>query len=376
MSALSPHAVPSPDSSRPPPPRPIARGDIPRYARLFCRVFRHGDLRHATEIEDYMAKCLFDAPGYSESHGPMVQEDGNGNIAAVIGFIPLPMIACGREMTARLGTAFLSNPDVSSGAAGRITTLLRAKRQDFIFSNTGADMPARAVLAGGGLTLPFQSLDFTRIFRPAGFALENLSNARYGALLRPFLRGLDACARRLKTGIAARNTEALDVALLTREEVLNAAPEMIERFAVRPRWHREELNWLLDMAATNAVNGPLLELGLKDAAGTLAGIALCYARPGGKVVLLNLLTLPGYERAVTQTLFAYLDAQGHTALRGEAQPWLMSAIAEEPSLFYRFRGHFMVLTRHADVAEAVRSGDFYAGGLFGEIWCRLVDDYR
>lgn len=376
MTVHSPHSASSLDPLRPPPPRAITRADVPKYARLFCRVFRHGDLRHATQIEDYMADCLFGAPGYTPEHGPVVQEDGGGNIAAVIGFIPLPMIGCGRELTARLGTAFLSNPDVSPGAAGRITTLLRAKRQDFIFSNTGADMPARAVLAGGGLTLPFHSLDFIRVFRPASYALENFARGRARACLRPLLRGVDALARCCKPGIAARNTEALVVAPLARGEVLEAAPGMIERFAVRPRWQRDELNWLLERASANTAHGPLVQLGMRDDRGTLAGIALCYADPGGKVVLLNLMTLPGYERAVAQTLFAYLDRQGHTALRGEAQPWLMPAMAEEPSLFYRFRGHFMVLTRHADVADAVRRGDFYAGGLFGEIWCRLVDDFR
>lgn len=355
-----------------PAPRAMTRADLPAYAQLFCRVFRKGDMRHAGAIETYMRACLFEAPGYDPAVGPMVQEDGNGEIAAIIGFIPLPMLGCGREMTARLGTAFLSNPDAAPGAAGRITTLLRARRQDFIFSNTGADMPARAVVAGGGQTLPLQGLDFHRIFRPLAMACKG----RLSGLLHPLINSLDNLARRLKPGLVAQAEPMLRVAPLARAELLEAAPAMVERFAVRPRWHADDLNWQLDMAGANTAHGPFQQLGLRDANGCLVGIALCYAKPGGAVVLLNLMTLAGFESAVMRALFAHVDAQGHTTLRGEAQPWLMGALAAEAALFYRFRGHFMVLTRHDDVAEAVRRGDFYAGGLVGEIWCRLVADFQ
>lgn len=358
--------------------------DVPDFAALFCEVFREGRTTHRDEIAAYLETCLFENPAYDPAFGSMVQEDSTGEIAAVMGFIPIPLIACGREITARLGSAFLAKPGVSAGAAGRITTLLRAKRQDFVFSSNGAPVTAASTRAGGGLVLPLQSLDWVRPFRPLGM----LANARLepkcreasrAAKLAPMahtlLRPLDALARRLIPGLVVGEASGWRLVPAPRRLILAQAEGMLARFAVRPRWHPEELNWLLDMAARQTANGPLHEAGIYDPIGKLAGLVFYYAHPGGLAQVLNILTRPQAEAEVLRTLLVHLEAKGHIGARGEAQPFLMPALSRERGITYRFRGNFCVLTRHDDVAAAVARGDFYSGGLVGESWSRLVSDF-
>jgi hypothetical protein len=368
-----------------PAPRAMTRADVSAFADLFCEVFRDGSRTHREEIAAYLTTCLFENPAYDTAFASMVQEDTTGEVAAVMGFIPIPLIACGREITARLGSAFMARPQISAGAAGRITTLLRAKRQDFVFSSNGAPMTAQSTRAGGGQVLPLQSLDWLRPFRPVGVLANTLfdpQNRRTSQsnvtarLAKALSRPLDALARALVSGVAAGTAAGWQVKPVPRALVLAEAPTMVARFAVRPRWSRDELTWLLDMAAQRQADGPLSEAGVFDDKGHLAGLVFYYARSGGLAQVLNILTIPRAEAPVLRALLAHLDAAGCIGARGEAQPFLMPALAQERGITYRFRGNFCVLTRHQDVADAVARGDFYAGGLVGESWSRLVSDFR
>jgi hypothetical protein len=358
--------------------------DVPAFAALFCEVFREGRTAHRDEIAAYLATCLFENPAYDPAFASLVQEDRAGEVAAVMGFIPMTLIACGREITARLGSAFLARPGIAPGAAGRITTLLRAKRQDFVFSSNGAPVTAESTRAGGGLVLPLQSLDWLRPFRPLGMLAHarlepKCRQASRAAMAAPvahaLLRPLDAMARRLVPGLAVGATGGWRLEPVPRSLILAQAEGMLARFAVRPRWQPQELNWLLDMATRRTADGPLHETGIFDPDGQLAGLVFYYAHPGGMAQVLNILTRPQAEAQVLRALLAHLETAGHIGVRGEAQPFLLPALSCERGITYRFRGNFCVLSRHQDVADAVARGDFYSGGLVGESWSRLVSDF-
>jgi hypothetical protein len=364
-----------------PAPRPLRREDIPALARLFFKVFRDERCAPTPEFEAYLARFLLEHPAFEPTLSTLVQEDANGRIVAAMGYVPMPLHACGREITARLMSAYMADPAAPPGMGGRLGALTRARRQDFAFSNNAAPRSADATRAGGGIVLPLQSMDWHRRFRPlAAFLASRLEApskrpSPLAPLARALARPVDALARVLWPGLRSCPAPDAHVRPVAREIFLAEAPGMVARFAVRPRWAPEELDWLLDMAARKTANGPLHQVGIHDDAGTLLGLALYYARPGAVVEVLNILTREKAEQRVLRALFCHLDAAGHSAVRGEAQPFLMPSLFLERSVSLKFRGNFCVLTRHPDIADAVARGDFYSGGLVGESWSRLVTDF-
>lgn len=58
-----------------------------------------------------------------------------------------------------------------------------------------------------------------------------------------------------------------------------------------------------------------------------------------------------------------------------AQPFLMHAMGNIPRLTYRPRGFFCISTKHSAIRAAALSGDIYVGGLMGEAWSRLINDF-
>jgi len=366
----------TPDAALPatPAPRPMTRADVSAFAALFTQVFRPGKAVDPA-LPRYLEQLLFENPAFDPALPALVQENDEGRIVAAMGYVQIPMVACGRELTARLMTAFMTSPEAPKGSAGRIAALTRAKRQDFTFTTTAASLSAEAARAGGGLVLPLQSLDFFRTFRPAAQVINLVLGRRAATLLTPLHRAVDGVIRTLKKTLAARSVDGVGVHPIDRARVIEAAQGFVSHFAVHPRWTADVMGWQLDMAAQQTSLGTFTTVGIGSSEDTLVGMALYYSQPGGIAHLLNLMALPGQERCVLRALLAHLDAQGHAAVRGEAQPFLMASLFVEPGVSYRFRGNFCVLTRHPDIAQAVLKGDFYAGGLIGESWCRLIADF-
>lgn len=163
---------------------------------------------------------------------------------------------------------------------------------------------------------------------------------------------------------------------MPREAFLAVAPTLVERFALHPVWSRTELGWILDMAALNTSDGPLILRQVRDGKGSLLGCSVCYAEPGGVAKVLNVLSTAGNGGAVIDDLIAYADALGCTAIQGMAQPFLMAALGQVKDMGFVPRGAYCISTRHPEIVAAVHSGDAYLGGLFGEDWSRLLSDFQ
>lgn len=307
-----------------------------------------------------------------------MHEKGNGDIDSAILSVPMQFDVNGRRIVARLLCAFMVDGKTGAAGAARLARSVRAVRQDLCFSDSSSPVSADHCVAGGGVILPIQSLEWQRFFRPLAAAAVLAGRRLPIFRARPVVGALGLIDRVLRwwspsskptvaTGCQAR-TASLD-------EFLRCAAPMLERFSVRPTWSKSEFDWLVDLAAMNRSLGTLQCRKVVVDDGRTIGAFLFFGRPNGMASVLNLLCEDGREADVTAAMYACLDAEGYALATGMAQPFLMNAISRQRWLCFRHRGYFCMVTRHADIKQAALGGDIYIGGLASESWSRLLTDF-
>ncbi|PDT83166.1 GNAT family N-acetyltransferase [Sinorhizobium sp. BJ1] len=358
--------------------RALARSDIPAIGRLFNKVFRRRDSAAGEDLDRYMETVFFGSPFYSPEQGGVVHENGNGDIDSAILSVPMEFDVDGRRIVARLLCAFMVDGKAAAAGAARLARGVRAARQDLCFSDSSSPVSADHCVAGGGVILPIQSLEWQRFLRPLA-AVAILAGRRIpmlkARLVVGALRSIDRVLRRWSPSTRPLGAPGCHVQAASLDEFLRCAAPMLERFSIRPAWSKSEFDWLVNIASMNKSLGVLQSRNVIRDDGRTIGAFLFFGKPGGMANVLNVLCEEGCEADVTAAMFACLDAEGYAVATGMAQPFLMNAISRQRWLCFRHRGYFCLVTRHADIKEAALGNDIYIGGLASESWSRLLTDF-
>jgi hypothetical protein len=362
--------TPAPRSSA----TPMVRGDLPAVAQLFFRAFRQGKAP-TNEFLTYLEDLFFSSPSYDSGLASMVHRADDGSVDAALLVVPMAVSVKGRRLTGRLMSNYMTDPARPTRGGADLVLAIRARHQDFAFSDSANPISTDHWKAIGGHVLPIQSLDFRLIFRPVGWlvARHRRRIGVVGGLAAALASVLDAALHGLQPAATVNTATG---APLDRADFIAIAPGMVQRFAVHPVWSEAELGWLLDMAARHTASGPLQLRETRDARGHLCGCSVFYAQAGSIARVLNILARPGQEQAVVADLVSHAEAMGCLALEGMAQPFLMEALSRQRHLHFVPRGFYCISTRHAEIVDAAKRGDVYLGGLMGEDWSRLVTDFH
>ncbi|PJR15938.1 GNAT family N-acetyltransferase [Sinorhizobium meliloti] len=358
--------------------RPMAPDDVAAVGRLFNRIFRRHDQASDDDLGRYLQTVFFGSPHYSPELGSVVHENGANGIDSAILSVPMAFMVNGRPTMARLLCAFMADGKAGAVGAARLARTMRAARQDMCFSDNASPVSADHWVAGGGIVLPIQSLEWQRSFLPltaaAILAGRHFPIARSRVLVG-VLRPIDRALRRLRPSMRPKTEGECRSEAARVEEFLQCASAMLERFAIRPAWSPAEFDWLVRVASMNRNLGTLQcrKVVLPD--GRTIGAFLYFGKQDAAATVLNLVFEEGRERDVAAAMFAQLDAEGYAVAVGMAQPFLMNAISRQRWLSFRHRGYFCMVTRHADLKEAAERNDIYIGGLASETWSRLLTDF-
>ncbi|KSV66261.1 hypothetical protein [Sinorhizobium sp. Sb3] len=352
--------------------------DIPVVSSMFTRIFRKRQPAASEELQRYLETTFFGSPLYSPENGSIVYDDGTGGIGSAILALPMEFTVNGRHTVAKLLCAFMSEGKAGAVGAACLARAMRAAKQDMCFSDNSSPVSADHWVAGGGVVLPIQSLDWRRSFRP--LKAWALTIGRQAPLLRSRvvigpLTVADRILRRRRPrtkpdAAAGCTTRAIDLAAF-----VECAEPMLKRFAVRPVWSRSEFDWLTAVAGLNNTLGELLSREIVDERGRVIGAYLYFGKAGETATVLNIVCEAGREFDVTAQMFHSLDAEGYALATGSAQPFLMNAISRQRWLSFHHRGYFCMVTRHADLKDAAQRNDIYVGGLASESWSRLLTDF-
>ncbi|HML14235.1 MAG TPA: hypothetical protein VK456_13080 [Xanthobacteraceae bacterium] len=350
--------------------------DIPAVAGLFQRTFRDARVAAPASLASYLRDLYFAHPWRDPDLTSKVFV-ADGTVRGFIGILPLRLAFRGATLRGAVaGSLMVEKPQENPLAGARLLRAYLSGPQDVSLSDS-----ANAVSRGmwerlGGKTMPTESMEWVRAFRPLSTALALAGDS--APLLR-FARPLAAAADRVAGLIdhdlmrftpaetAAREVEASEA------ELVHLIPELSATYAVRPAWDAAALQWILAHAADKNRHGPMIRRIVRGKDGRPLGCYVYYARRGGVAWVLQLLARPDAIAPVLDNLFASTFALGCVAVRGRSQARLLDALQRRHCLFFH-RSATVVHSHDAELVAAIRGGDALVTGLTGDAWTRLIGD--
>ncbi|WP_245512350.1 MULTISPECIES: hypothetical protein [unclassified Mesorhizobium] len=358
--------------------RPLAVGDLDQVAALFLTKFRHRRrhrYRAIARTAEYM-RALYLGGGESKA---LVQINPQGRLGGFMGVLNARYELNATALNAAIIGPFMTDSAIDHGWAG--PQLLRSLHQGQ-FDLYLTDSANRTSLAFARpmkyQLLPVHCLEWTCVFRPGAMAAAML-HRKWPALPRlaldPCARAFDALTRK-RSELSAQHPSSHRV----HRESIDAArfaerlPMLMSDYALRPSWKDGELPRLLTLAAEKQADGPLHFGGTYDEAGRTLGCYAFYGQPGGIANLLQIQGSGSHWGATLDALIAAAREMGCVGITGQTQSRFMPQLFNHKDVFFRYAGGTMVRSRIAEVAEAVRTGDIFIGGLMGDRWTRLSSD--
>lgn len=360
--------------------RALERGDLAAVANLLVGAFKSSERLASQALVDYLGELFLDFPDRDPEINSLVHLDGDNRITGFIGAISQTMAYRGRTLRMAIANSFAVDKRSRDpmAAAHLLRGFLRGP-QDLSLSDRANDTSLAMWRTLRGPTLPYYSLDWLRLLRPAGFATARLAERnRFVGVLNPVAAGVDQLLGR--AGSASRWVvpppkipAGLHVEDVDDEALLDVVPDLVADVALHPVWTNAALRQVLRHAAQKSMLGPLVRQVVKNRGGTIVGAYLYHVRPHGIAQTLHVLPARNQAGAVLDCLLADADARGAVAVRGRAQPGLIEPLMDRKATFASPQ-RCLVSSKDPEILSAFDKGDAVVTGLVGEYWTRLNGD--
>jgi hypothetical protein len=358
--------------------RTCTADDIPAVARIFQKAHRDPRDRAPASLEACLKELLFDHPWYDRELSSRVYVAADGKVGGFIGVIPLHMSYQGRSVRAAVPTSLaVERPDLDPFAGAKLVRSFLSGPQEISISEPANDLAIGMWERLGGQSVASESMEWLRVFRPAGLALA-LAAERFppAMLARPIGQLCDRVAGRF-TGdaalFAAKSRTYVHDADVSDDLLMQHLPTFAATYPLHPDWDRDALQWMLNHASRHNTRGPLYRRMVYGKHDTPIGCYLYQGRPGRIAWVLQILALPDALHAVLDSLFAHAYAQGSVALKGRTQQRLLDPLLKRACIFYR-RASAVVHSRNPELLQTVRSGGAITSGFAAESWTRLIGE--
>lgn len=350
--------------------RPLRPDDIPAAVALFERVERSGSSAHG--LEQLFRAVLFEDPWTDPDLPSLVYEDEDGGLAGFHSQCTRRFLFDGEPLRMSVGIHFFVAPEVRGKAAGALLCArLLGGRQDASHTDGVNDAVLRMWKAMRGTVLQLESLEWTRVLRPAAYWNDRLAAGRapagVAAVGRAAAGPLDRALARTSLGGPRRIASATTTdEPLTPEAMVAQLDDLTGWARLRPAYDEPFLHFLLDQLSRTTSWGDL-SARLVRRGGRAIGWHIALIRPGGVAETLQLVARPD---DLADVLDAYLDHArelGAVAARGRLDPPLVDAISRERSILRR--GNFVLLrTASPELLTATLRGDAQLSRLDTNMW--------
>ncbi len=357
--------------------------DIPAVAKLYQKTFRDPEMPAHHSLESYLFDLFLKDPNYDPELGSRVYLSPSGDLKGFVGVLPQVMLFRGQSIRgAQVSTLMVDGPKENPWAGVALLKSALTGPQDLSFGDDANEISRYLWEKLGGQSLPLESMEWVRVFRPAGFALSILGNKmRPLKALQPACFVIDRIAARMTANIVWLNGPMENIPRNsgnTDKDVDDAAlyqylPEFSAPYALRPAWDTDRLKRLLSHASQKQRYGTLFRRLVSDLHNKPLGCYMYYGRSGGVARLLQLIARPEAADSVVNSLLAHAYQRGCVGISGAVQSRLIYALRQRGCMFLG-RQWVLVHSKNVDIIQAALSGDCLLNGLAGEEWTRIIGD--
>lgn len=365
--------------------RPLDADDINAVGHLFMRHFRSSAQAPTPELATYLDQLFLSGPFADPAMPSLVHVRPDGAISGFIGVTSQPM-KIGESLlnVAVCGALMVDGREADPLAGARLLKSFLSGAQDISLSETAGDATLTMWRQLRGDILSQHSLDWVRVIRPAGFALET-ARTRLPALggISGVTRWMDGRLRRARAGKNDLRWASfpddfklpgnIGVEELSLEAFLGEVREFTERFPIRREWSAAALAQLGDDIGRKSAQGALRLGAVVARGGMRLGAFAYYERAGSTARVLDILAAPRHAGLVIDSLLKDAAGRGAVAVRGRTSPALFDALLERRCLMFR-HGASVISSPDKDLVARFQKGDAHFNGVVGENWSRLVGD--
>ncbi len=353
--------------------RPFASGDTPQVTQLFQSVFRDGAETPAPWLERHIREIFAEHPDPDPAVQSLIAVDETGHAKGFVGTFPLRLSLDGRSIRAAVAGSLMSeNPEQNPLVGARLLRALANGPYDLVVSETTNDIAFAMWQRIGGVMLPWRSMYWRRVLRPAAINVRRVANrlAPEGRLASIGLAA-DWLETRLRGNASRPSVEGFSDAEASEEDVISFFQEASSLCELKPEIGDETLRWRLRHAELKAEFGECHRRRVFDKRGRPAGCYIYHGRRGHFAHTFQMIALPGAHGVVLDSLFAHAYAQGCIAVVGCGEDGMAPAAIQRGCSF--LRGDSMVVySKQPELAEAARRRRAILNGLAAETWCRLT----
>ena len=346
--------------------RTLTVDDLPRLANLRRRIFSHSAQASEAALADYYKLLFFENPWRDGRFPSFVQEAEDGSIVGFVGQIPRPMRLGTETLTAVTTTELMVNPEARGFVGPKLLRRVFDGPQDITFSDRSNEA-ARALFEslGGSAALWYSaywtvSLDGTALHFQTG-SQQRPVVARIAGRLARMVEKISAKA------VSAGDHSGVTVTPFTADVALSLLRALGARNTLVPEYSAASLDWLLDRLRRRNDAGSMRS-GAVTQQGSVIGAFIYYARPDGEAEVVQLLALPGRERAVWQELKSHARAAGGAILRGRMERRFAQIMSEDGVPLTVGQPWTIVKAKRADVATQFLTGTALFTRLDAEWW--------
>lgn len=356
--------------------RAFCEADIAAVVNLFEQVYPGQRWPSRAACEQYFHEIFFSNP-WRDLELPSWLAEERDQVVGFLGVLPRRMQFGSRSMRVAVGSTFMVHPEWRRSLLPM--TLMRkvASGAQDMFLADGANEELRRLWVTIGGTIPLlQNLDWTRLLRPARYALTMLDRDNRRRSLQLAARApcalADAVVARVRPNHFNRRDDQLSDEPLDPGAMLEHLPEVVNGgYPLRAQFDRESLTWLLGQAARKSRHGRLRARAVREKQ-QLLGWFVYYAHRGTTNEVLQVAARDGAYDRVLESLFRDAWRNGAAAVRGRLDPYHVQQLSDRHCWMRREGAWTLVHSRHADVVTAIERGSAAFGRLDGEWWLRFL----
>lgn len=357
--------------------------DVAAVASLWQYWFKDKTRTPDPRLVALATRIYVDDPNTDGEIRPLVAVDDAGAMLGFLGTSVTPIVVDGRE--GKLAGVFPSvvSPDAPTTVAAFLLRKFLAGPQDFTFSDGGHVKFERIWELLGGRIMQLQSLRWVKLLRPGAVGLgavagRRASVAALAPVLRPLVGGGDQLARRaMRTRLRAPAGSGDYVTEpLTPQLMASAAPELLGKARLRPRYLEAHVAWQQREMAKIVEQGEFRARLVRNLKGAAVGWYVYYLKAGGVSRVYDVEALPQHLDGVVAELFLEADAGGAGALIGRMEPRLRGVMNRHGALVHNGGSLQMAHARDATLLDDAELGRLAFSRLQGENWYWWAIDSR
>lgn len=358
----------------------LKQADMPEVTKLFQKIFRGGTTPPSPALSAYLQRLFIDLPGETTPASKVLLNE-QGVVTGFIGVNYFDYLYEGRNLKAALaGALMVDNHEQDPLGGAKLMRSLLDDDYDLILTETASEITAGMWKKLNAVQLTDYSLDWMRIIRPLGFAVETASS-KLGLLklFRPAASFIDERKRNAMPENSLRWSgtphnwvagQALQCQQIDRAEFTALYHQLSAEFACRPQWQAEQFNARLEDALQKPDYGQPFMVKATTKTGKTVGLFLYHLHNGATARVLELISHPKAAGQTIDAMVHHAAQNGAVAIRGRTQPVMMEAMLGK-RIFFTHLASTMVWAKDRAMLSAFETGRAQLNGIAGEHWCCL-----